>query len=225
MADAAATNAEALRAIQLVPKQARFAVSLAINRTLNAIQAEERTVMGRNFHLRRKQFVERLVKINPSDRATKQNLVGRVGIQGPRADLLTKFEAGGPKMAIEGRHLADPLQVNLTGAGIIKKDQRPKAVLAPGARGFILPSRKTGEPVILQRVGRKLSLKRKRNRATSPRPLAQGHDPNLRIRYSLLRGVTLPPLLHFEETANRIVKERFPQILADSFAHALETAK
>jgi len=63
-------------------QQAPFALALVINRTLEEIQLAERRVLAERFTLRRRQFVERLVKIENRDRPTKAKLRGRLGIQG-----------------------------------------------------------------------------------------------------------------------------------------------
>lgn len=90
-------------------QQLPYATAKAVNATLLAVQDAERKRLREVFTVRRAAFVDRLVKIERADFATKRNAVGRVGIQGDRADVLAKFEQGGTKRPAGGHALAVPV--------------------------------------------------------------------------------------------------------------------
>jgi hypothetical protein len=119
-------------------------------------QQAMRGVLPGEFKLRRPVFITRLVKIENADRARKDRLIGRMGIQGKGADLLTKFEKGGIKRPVAGgKSIAVPVEARRTASDILKGSQRPRALLrTPGSRAFKLVT-KRGELLILQRYGRK----------------------------------------------------------------------
>lgn len=84
-------------------KQSTKALAAAINRTLEEGQRAQRQAMAGSFVDRRAGFLNRMVKIAPSDRATAERLVGRIRIVGPEgreeaAYYLARHEGpGGPQ--------------------------------------------------------------------------------------------------------------------------------
>jgi hypothetical protein len=186
-------------------RQLPFATALAINRTLEEIQGAARAGIRERFTLRRPTFVERLVKINNADRARKDRLAGRVGIQGARADLLTKFEAGGTKRPA-GRSIAVPIDAKRTKADIVRAGQRPRRVLEdPRSRAFMVRG-PDGRGVIKQRVGR-------------------GRGAQVRVLFGLTPRAELPASLRFHETAERTARARFSTNLQGFLGYALRTAR
>lgn len=76
-------------------RQLPFAAANALNRSAQEVQTRLRQELYLKFTIRDPRFMERLVKIRRTDRATKDNLVARVRIEGPggdenRASVLTR---------------------------------------------------------------------------------------------------------------------------------------
>src|SRR5690606_37419170 len=91
----------AIRATERVLAQIPFATAQAINRTALDFQQEERSHLLKAFEVRRKQWVERNVKIGRGDFARKDKLKATVRMEAPgtgRSDILAKFEEGGEKV-------------------------------------------------------------------------------------------------------------------------------
>lgn len=218
--DATATRS-ALRS--LFADQLPFATMRAINETAKQFQEEQRRGMQQRFTVRRPQFVLRAVKISPF--ATKQRLEARIAIDPPggqaRADILTKFEEGGTKTPRTGARIAIPDQARRTKAGVVSRTQRPSAFdfqphgtfvfsrsarVMVGKRRTVLIRQPGGRGVILQRVGR-------------------GRASELRALYVFRPHVPIDQLLEFEETAFRVVRERWSENFEAAFARAIATAK
>ena len=198
---------------RLGQQQLPFATMRAVNRTLEDVQAAERAHIARVFRVRRPDFINRLVKIGPGDFATKANLVGRVGIQGPRADILAKFELGGPKV-FTGRTIALPATIRLNKSEIIPRGRRPRRLLDnPRNRAFIVRTA-TGTGLVLQRTGRK-----------QVGPHQVGRDPRLRVVYGLARQAQIPATLEFQATGRAVVRGRFALNLRAALTEALATAR
>src|SRR4051812_22898085 len=98
-----------------IAKQVAFATALAMNRTLDEAQAEERIGINERFTLRPRgrAFINRLVKRRREDFATPQRLTARLRIEGPendldRAQILTRHEDGGTRSPSGGGGSIDP---------------------------------------------------------------------------------------------------------------------
>ena len=192
-------------------KQTPFALSVAINDTLKDAQKVQRTHQRRVFTVRRPQFVDRSVKIRPF--ATKRTLEGTMAIDPPggqkRADILAKFERGGQKRARDGRHLAIPIDVKRTKAGVVSRRNRPKGFnfkrvgrsIRGERRTFIIPG--VG---IFQRVGR-----RKNSR--------------IRLLYAFKTQVPIDRRLDFIANAERVVQRMFDKNFDRAFDRAVVTAR
>src|SRR5690606_28752997 len=76
----------AMRATERVLRQIPFATARALNRTALEFQAEQRAHQLRAFNVRRKQWVERNVKMRRSDFARQDTLVATVRIEAPGSD-------------------------------------------------------------------------------------------------------------------------------------------
>jgi hypothetical protein len=167
----------------LIPKKARFAASIGMNRTINEAQDKIKAGLSDKFTLRRKAFIEGTIYRKPrEDWANREHLEARVRVRDDR-DFLAKHEDGGLKTPSQGRKaLAIPLNVKRLKSEIISKANRPAALLASG-KAFI----RNGK--IWQRVGRGKSAKL---------VAAYGLAPSARIR----------PTLRFEETGREVVARR-----------------
>ncbi len=192
-------------------KQTSFALSVAINDTLKDAQKVQRSHQRRVFTVRRPQFVDRSVKIKPF--ATKRTLEGTMAIDPPggqqRSDIIAKFERGGQKRPRDGRHLAVPIDVKRTKAGVVTRRNRPKGFLFKRVgrsirgerRTFIIPG--VG---IFQRVGR-----RKNSR--------------IRLLYAFKTQVRIDRRLDFITNAERVVRQMFDRNFDRAFDRAVATAR
>ena len=179
-------------------------LGIALNRTAEESQAEVRKGLRQRFTVRRPLYLDRLVKIENRDRASATKPSVRFGIQGDRADLLTKFEAGGTKLP-SGRTLAVPVAARTNKAGIVQRNQRPRAILDSG-KAFVVRSKVTGTGVIKTRRGR-------------------GKNALEVVLYGLTRKARLQPRLRFVSTVTTTVGARFAPNFAGFFAFALRTAR
>jgi hypothetical protein len=190
-----------------VAKQIPFAAALTINRTLEEGQQAFRAKLPSEFKLRRPTFIQRLVKIENRDRATKTHLVGRMGIQGTRADLLTKFELGGDKTPAPGHHdLTLPANVKRTKADIIRGDQRAGRLLSSPSSGAYKLTTKQGKTLILRRTGR-------------------GKNKVSTVLYVFSKRVHLKPQLHFIRTVDPVLRARLPINFHGFLVTAIRSAK
>lgn len=226
----------------LYKDQVPFASARAINRAALAFQKEQRQEMGGRFTLRRKSWAERSIKINRGDFAKKNNLVAIIRVETPgdasRSDILSQHEDGGTKKP-KGRHLAIPDEAKRTGAGIVRRDQRPKAfnfqatsnpkIWKGDKRTFLVLNNKGGG-VILQRQGRK-TPKRGRTRENQGRNLVsdvrtrQVRDTNIRVLYRFATKADLDKRLEFVSTAEKVVPPAFLKAFPEEFAAAIRSAR
>lgn len=189
------------------PGQARFATSLAINKTLERAQADERKHMHSVFTIRNRRFMDYAVKLKP--KATKSRLEGILRIDPPggqaRADVITKFEEGGTKRPTHGRqHLAIPGRQVKRGARGVPKRLRPAAAIDAGI-AFVARTRR-GTPAIFQRLG-------------------VGKRTRLRYLYSLVTRAKVDDRLEFIKTGEASITRHGETELFRAWAHAVATAR
>jgi len=174
---------EVARLIEQLPRQAKFAASIGINRTMDEAQTAIRGGLANKFSLKRPQFVQNTIYRKPrEDWATKDHLAARVRVHDER-NQLAKFEEGGPKQPTRGRKaIAIPVQVPRNAAGIVPTSRSPKALLASGkaySRGGMLWLL-TGRGKIKKRV----------------------------LAYVFRASVPIAPDLQFVETGLRVIANR-----------------
>ena len=194
--------------LERIRKQARFAMSKAINETAKDFQKSQVRRQEKTFTVRKAGFVSRSVKIKPF--ATKQRLEAVVSIDPPggqrTTDILSKFEQTSVKKPRDGRHLAVPVEARRTKRGVITKGQRPKAFqfkeVGQAVKGlkrtFIVPG--VG---IFQRTSKR----------------------RIRLLFAFVERVRIPGVLRFQENARKVVKRRFKKHFAKAYEFALRTAR
>lgn len=149
--------------------QIDFALSKAINSTLDHAQVEQRAHMAKRFTQRRKKWADQSVK-RPRGIgfATKRRLSGEVRMEAPgkkdRTDVLTQHEEGGQKRPKSGKRLAVPVNVRRTGSGIIGEAMRPSNLFkASGSSVFSRKGRRVrhrkGEKEVIQGGNRTFMIK------------------------------------------------------------------
>ncbi len=190
--------------------QLAFATSVALNRTAEDGQAAVRARLGGEFTLRRKTFIERTIKIENRDRATKTKPFVIVGVDAAR-NVLAKFELGGQKKPLAGKALAVPIDVKRNKSDIVTKSQRIKSLNLRKVQGKTGGVRIQGDKrtfvaggAVLQRMGRR---------------------GKVRVLYAFKASVPIQPDLRFEETVVRTVSARWRPNFEGAFAFAIRTAR
>jgi len=199
----------ALKLFRNVERQIPFATAQAINSTLTGAQREIRGGLNRRFTLRRKQFIERTIKINRQDFATKTKLEGKLQVDRDRP-VLAKHERGGRKQAKSG-HLAIP-----TGTRHRRTKRFPTLKSRYGPfrrrgsrilgkdRTFIISS--GASPGLFQRTGR-------------------GRRSKIKQLYAFKRSVPIEARLRFVETATHVVHRDYARNFHRALDQAIRTAK
>lgn len=196
--------------------QIPFATSKAINDTAKDFQRAEREHMHDIFTVRRRTFIDRSVKIKPF--ATKHRLSATVSIDPPggqrRADILTKFEAGGTKRP-RGRHIAVPDEARRTRSGVISRTQRPRALQfelwGRGPEATVFRGTRRAFMVVPHQRGGAIFQRRAKRRVVQ--------------LFAFTSKARIPAVLEFEETAERVVNERFGVRFSEAFDRAVRTAR
>ena len=178
------TKDTASAALRVASRNVAYAQAEAINAVTNDAQKAIQDSLGKNFILRRPDFIRRTIKRNRGDFATRANPVGIVRVD-PERDFLAKFEANTVKTARDGSHITIPTSaVRRSKLDIVLRAQRPRAILssrsAQSGRVF-----KTDRGIF--------------------KAIGQGARTALVKLYTLATRVPVPKRLHFVDTASRTV--------------------
>jgi hypothetical protein len=220
--------------MERVAKQIPFALSRTINATLLGIQQATQDALPKKFQLRQRGFIQRMVKIGRGDFATKATLVGRVGIQGERSDLLAKFEAGGHKVSFQGKPWIAYPSKDIRGKTGKVPPRFQLSKFKPFGRATSLTSlelrgksrvRKPREMDVGQQGS--FFIRLRRGPLAGAPALAQrtGQRQRLRLLYLFVPFVRIPAVLQFFETGRRIVNRDFAQNFLTALREALKTAR
>ena len=240
---------DVIRRLERVQRdQIPFATSLAINNTAKLIQAEERAALLRRFQVRRRQWVERNVKIIRFSNKRDVPIHAIVGIEAPgdpsRSDILGKFEKGGTKRPKDGKRLAVPDEVRRGKMAVVPKSRRPKAFdfkrhgSGPGvevyrgeSRTFMI-RRSDGTGGIYQRTGRQGRKRKDGTRGKGAgRRLASDigtrkvRDMNVRTLYRFTPQAKIDSRLRFEETARGTIQAQFARTFEEAFQRAIDAGR
>lgn len=236
----------ALLRLAQAENQAGFAVSLALNRLANDVQAAEREGLKRHFKLRREAFNLRGIKIAKQDRANKTTW--RVVIQvAPEVNYFDKFEEGGYKLPHGGKYIWVPsreFKSRIIGAG---DPLHPKNLtFTKNAAGQMKGSNRTfmvrsdkGDLLVLQRVDRRLSKKglARAMRMTLDEfkggqgPARKGEKYSLkrtagvRLLYTLKQRVRVQAQLQFVPIAKGAVEAGWAMHMQQAFDEAMRSAR
>lgn len=210
--------------------QLPFATAKAINATLLEVQRVELASINRAFTVRRPDFAKRSVKIERADFATKKNPVGRIGIQGDRADVYAKFEAGGTKAPRAGQHVAVPITGSLVkrnARSIVPRELRP-AQLGQSLTVRVFERRFKKDPshsglFAVDRVAEAQAQRLKGQGKRVGKRIASRAVP--RLLYALPSTVPITRRLDFVPTARAVVGSAFVPNLRAAVAEALRTAR
>ena len=217
---------ETRRVLGAFHRQLPFATAKAINDTAKDFQRAQLARMGTAFTVRSRTFIPRSVKIKPF--ARKTTLEATVAVAPPggtrTADILVKFERGGVKRPRTGGHLVIPVDARRTQRGIVRKDQRPRALhfrkvgraFRGDRRTFLIPG--VG---IFQRTGRRGAGRRLASYIRTRRV----RDQNIRMLFSMTRSAPIRKQLRFISTARKIIPRVFPGHLRTQLRRAIATAR
>ncbi len=206
------------------PEQLKFAMSLAINKTMTLIRNAFRGEMEAKLKLRRVAFNLAAVRVKPGDFATKSQLYSILSIDAALAPHLIRLQTGKDHIAVNGRKYLPMPNVKVFGDKVITS-ANPIAIKnlqlrsTPGGlkgqqKTFMLhPAGKS--PVILQRTGQPGKGKKKgSDKATGNR-----------ILYTLIKKSKTPKKIDLLPIAQRVVREVFRDEVRSAVAYAVKTAK
>jgi hypothetical protein len=215
--------------------QIPFVTAMAINDAAKAAQVAQRAHQERVFTVRRKQFVERAVKIKPF--ATKQSPEAKIQIDPPggakRRSVLVRHESDRQRIPFSAGMLAVPTDnVPRTAGGVIPKQWRPRQLLANGidhgrsgmvTRGGITRFRRKSSGGRVIRGRRAAFLLR--NEMTGRGTIFERDGDELVPLYHLVPSVPLDQRLDFAENVTRVVNETYAAAFTKRFDRAIRTAR
>ena len=199
-----------------VLKQIPYAAAQALNDTAKDFQVVERQHVDRTMTVRQRTFILNTVKIERGDFATKDKLAVTVQID-PTRNQLAKFEEGGEKHSIQGKHYVAILlpDIRRTKRGLVPRRFYPSAFkpfvdagthVKGEQRSFIVPT-KSGNRLLLQRYGGK-----------------RGRH-GVRALYLFVPSVHIDAVLDFLDNAKAVATSAWPANFNRRFLAALRTAK
>lgn len=218
--------------VQMAAKQLPFAMSKALNDGALAFQKAQIASMSETFTVRRRDFLQKSVKITHF--ATKSNLVAEIAVESPggRSDVFGKFEDGGIKHPANGRHfLAIPRVgsfVKPRARSIVDDQHRPAALLKNpllSMRTFVKPFKNDPSQLGIFAVDRvheaRLGASR-RSGKVSKRDLRRARPMLL---FTLEAQAPIPADLHFELNAERVINGRWAFDFERRWLEATKTAR
>lgn len=219
-------------------KQATYAISVALNRTADDVNAALRAEIPTRFVIREPRMLTWLapVQLPYHQRATKTNLTAIVDTEG-KAQLLAPFETGMPKTA---PNLMAPIAIPTralrpTPTAVVPRAMYPKNLRLVPRRGVngILPAKSK-----ITARGRTQIQGKDRTFVLSPffannisdrqwgvyQRVGPKRD-DIRMLWRFTTQVPRPRILDFAQTADRVVGERWDPNMSGALAFALATAK
>lgn len=191
---------EAARALaDLERKHIPFATALALTRTAQAVQTEQREVALPQRFILRNSWVQKGIRITA---ATKRDLTATVYT---KDDFMGRHETGGTKTARSHPEFAIPADVRESVKDIIPKSRQPGRILMSNSDRVFEGRLKGGQRAIFER------------RTDKAYPL--------RVLYLFRKTAPITPRLGMEESTQIIVSHEFRQIWERSFREAMATAR
>ena len=209
-------------------RQGPFILSKTLNRLAKQVQSNLAADIKDNLKIKpaRWTFIKQSVKIGSGSWSTKSRLRVTIDID-PRANFLNEFEEGEEHLPIGGRKfLAVPVK-RVFGNSVIDANNplRIKNLNLHDVKGnrmegnlqtFLVHSKKTGTPLVLQRVAKDAVGKGRKgiNRKTG-----------VRMLYTLLRESHRPRRIHWESVANATVSGDAEGIWTEVISQALKDTR
>lgn len=199
--------------------QIPFAASKALNDTGKVAQAAIRGTLGRDFILRRPDFILRegakIPKFSTKERLELEIMVSE------RASFLAKFEKGVPKTPTRSLYLALPgVGARPTPRSLIPDILRPRRLALREPKTQFSRAIGGGRPVLRGRQRTFLIPGKGIFQRTGP------GRAGVRLLFSFTpRPARIPASLHFERTVRTTVQDAWPDLFARAFALAIRTAR
>ena len=224
--------------------QLPFATSKAINGLVVKAQTAVRASLRQHFTIAPKvePFMERLVRFNREDYATKTKLDAKFGVndaeglstQKDRSFILGRHETGGLRTASPDHPFAIP-------TGAIRGgdyDVAPRSMY-PSSLGFVERRTASGVQPIRGRVTRKGTVQIQGKRRTFIIDARQTSDPrawgiyqrtgpgkhDLEMIWAFRTKIMLPPRLHFYDTAEAVTSKEWKATFEEAMDYAVRTAR
>jgi len=204
--------------------QSGFILSKVLNTVAKEIQTDEKIMLSQNLHIRRPWVISQ-VKINKGQWATKTRM--SVTIEMPiTLAYLSDFETGAEHIPYQGHTWLTMPNPKVFGNSIIGPDNplkvknlqlnKTKFGIQGLERTFLIHSKETGTPLILQRTSPDDNRKRKRgtNRKTG-----------VRLLYTLIKHSNRPKKIAWYQTATNVIQYRYNIIASQVLSEALASAK
>ena len=208
-------------------RQTEYVISKGLNTLANKIQATIRQRIEQKFKLRRRQWILNRVYISKEDRATKTNWSVTIQIKEDN-NILSKFEEGGDKVAINGKkYLAIPNDRVFKGKIIRGTDplriqnlqlKNVGSNMEGDLGTYLTHDKDTGTPIIAQRIEKGM-----KGRGISKRGLNKHFGS--RILYTLVKKSKIPARLEFVKTAQEVADKETNAIFNDVLQQAIQSAK
>jgi hypothetical protein len=206
------------RLTDLHKKQIPFALARALTWTAQEAQKDIKDKLPSQFTLRNK-FIQGGIQITP---ATKAGLVSEVG---SITDFMGLQQEGGDKSPRVGKHLAIPVNVKGTAKGIIKKENRPRALLE---RGSYKSGRRKANRVF--KIDENTPIKKRHGLSygiyaahTNQANRVKGRG--ITLLYALVRDAEVKPALEIDKTVEDTVSKRFPRLFSLSLDQAIASMR
>lgn len=206
-------------------KQGPFILSRTLNILANEVQKNLRKDFETSLTLRRKGWVLQQVKINKEQRSTKARLTVTIEVT-DQASFINPMEKGAEHLPINGKKFLVIPNSKSFGKRVIGKDDllniknlgltNSPHGLQGRQRTFVINSKATGTPLVMQRVA---------NDAANSYRKGIKKSTGLRMLYTLIKMSKRPKKIHWYSTATQTVQEQFTNIAAEVMSKALKDSK
>ena len=230
--------------------QIPYSTRNALSRTANLAQTAERNHMSETLHLRREGWVLRSIRIDRSDLSkTSWNVI--IYIDPQFLEIANRLETGEDHVPKWGQYFCIP-NVDVFNQKIISADNplHPSNIRlnqhggrwesTDGSEIFMIHSKATGTPLILQRTSRsgrgvaqaiRAGVRHAAGERSASGQFTQGRairgrrPGGTRLLYTLVKRSTVPAKLKFYETITNSIQNNWENEMQQALAKALLTAR
>lgn len=218
---------DALKMLAQCEKQIGFAASRAVTKLAYEGQKAVRASLPQHFHIRN-DGTSKAIKVQPAARKSglDAEAIVYVGALGGRDfnDWMERQETGGVKTPTSGHSLAIPKDVRASVMEILKRAQRPRALL----KGYNKEVKQKKKKVARYRVPSKPFIIKDKNgklyvatRLEAKRPYTQ----HLRIFYRFISKIETPKRLAFRENTLKVARDKLGEVFGAELEAAFRKAR
>jgi hypothetical protein len=189
---------------ELANKQMPFAMARSLTWTAQESQKEIQRELPYEFTLRNN-WTKQNIRITP---AKKNLLLAAVGAT-DRVDYMGRQQTGGPK-APSGKYIAIPVDAKRSKKDIIRKANRPRAIL--NKKNYF-------------KIDDTTPPDERHNLPFGIYKRATNGNLGFSLMYRLIPIAQIKPRFHIEKTTNKVVKTRFERLFTLSMDMAIKSAK